>query len=429
MAPYVRMTKPHLTPNDALRSIERLHRILEAAKLLNSTLDLAELTTIILRIIREEVGTERGTVFVVERGHRRLRSLVAQGVEGNDILVPVGKGIAGTVAATGETVNIPDAYKDSRFDSSFDSILGYCTTDIYCMPIVNRLGAVVGVLELLNRTRPLTEEDEEFLAGVSVHVGLALENAQLHIEIVEKRRMEQELVLAREIQQNFYPNIPETYGGVEICASSEMCEAVGGDYLGYFPLEHGRFLVLLGDVAGKGIGAALVMSSLHATCRALVRHVHAIEDVTEILNETFVETTSAGVFVTMLIMLVDPIGNRVHYIRAGHNPPLIVSREGQCTLFDGGGSPPVGLFPSLKFKREISRVEPGSVLVVYTDGVSEAENAQDEQFGVDRMVEVVAAGRQSSAGGIHGSIRSALKDFVGDEPTHDDSTLIILKFS
>ena len=193
------------------------------------------------------------------------------------------------------------------------------------MPIVNRLGEIVGVLELLNRTRPLIEEDEEFLAGVSVHVGLALENAQMHREILEKRKIEQELVLAREIQQNFYPNIPEKFGGVEICASNEMCEAVGGDYVGYFPLENGCFLMLLGDVAGKGIGAALVMSSLHAACRALVRRVHAIEDVTGILNETFVETTGAGVFVTMLVMLVDPIGRRVHYIRAGHNPALMVS--------------------------------------------------------------------------------------------------------
>ena len=412
-----------------MRSIERLHRILEAAKLLNSTLDLSELTTIILRIIREEVGTERGTVFVMQRGQRRLRSLVAQGVEGEDIIVPVGKGIAGNVASTGETINIPDAYNDPRFESSFDELLGYRTNDIYCMPIVNRIGEIVGVLELLNRTRPLTEEDEEFLAGVSVHVGLALENAQLHREIVEKRKMEQELVLAREIQQNFYPNIPDSYGGVEICASSEMCEAVGGDYLGYFPLLDGRFLVMLGDVAGKGIGAALVMSSLHATCRALVRHVHAIEDVTSILNETFVETTSAGVFVTMLIMLVDPVGHRVHYIRAGHNPPLIVTRDGDSMLFDGGGGPPVGLFSTLKFKREISRVEPGSVLVIYTDGVSEAENAQDEQFGVDRLVEVVTKSRSSPASGIHADIRSALEEFVGEEPTHDDSTLIVLKFS
>src|SRR6185369_14005270 len=161
--------------------------------------------------------------------------------------------IAGAVAASGVVINIPDAYADSRFDRSFDTVLGYKTEDIYCMPIVNRMGEPVGVLELLNRTRPLTEEDEAFLSGVSVHFGLALENAQLHREIIEKRKMEQELVLAREIQQNFHPVIPEKFGGVEICASAQMCEAVGGDYLGYFPFEDGRFLVIVGDVSGKGI--------------------------------------------------------------------------------------------------------------------------------------------------------------------------------
>src|SRR5437867_7646464 len=128
-----------------------------------------------------------------------------------------------------------------------------------------------------------------------------------------------------------------------------MCEAVGGDYVGYFPFGDGRFLVLLGDVSGKGIGAALVMSSLHAACRAIVRHVHAIEDVTNILNETFVETTGAGTFVTMLIMLVDTIGKRVHFIRAGHNPPLTILASGDSVLFDSGGGPPVGLFSGIHY--------------------------------------------------------------------------------
>jgi sigma-B regulation protein RsbU (phosphoserine phosphatase) len=423
------MSKSSQTHQDAMRSIARLHRILEASKLLNSTLDLAELTTIILRIVRDEIGVARGTVFVLDRTRTQLRSLVAQDLEGQDIVLPAGQGIAGAVASTGKVINIPDAYADPRFDATFDAALDYRTNDIYCMPIENRVGETVGVLELLNRTKPLTEEDEAFLSGVSVHIGLALENAQMHREIIEKRKMEQELVLAREIQQTFYPVIPESYGNVEIAASAEMCEAVGGDYVGYFPFEDGRFLVIVGDVAGKGIGAALVMSSLHAACRALVRHVHALEDITSILNETFVETTGAGVFVTMLIMLVDTVGGRVHYIRAGHNPPLTVSGSGKATLYDGGGDPPVGLFPHLNFHREITNVEQGSVVVIYTDGVSEAENSFDEQFGIDRLTEVVNSTRHQKATHIHSRIRGALKDFVGNEPTHDDSTLIVLKFS
>jgi serine phosphatase RsbU (regulator of sigma subunit) len=160
-----------------------------------------------------------------------------------------------------------------------------------------------------------------------------------------------------------------------------------------------------------------------------VRHVHAIEGIMSILNETFVETTGAGVFVTMLIMLVDPVGRCVHYIRAGHNPPLTISGSGKVTLYNGGGEPPVGLFPHLQFQRDVTNVEQGSVVVIYTDGVFEAVNSFDEQFGIDRLTEVVSAARDQSATQIHGSIRAALKEFVGDEPTHDDSTLLVLKFT
>lgn len=414
-------------PHDAVRNLNRLHRILEAAKLLNSTIDLSEVTGIILRLVRDEVGVDRGSVFVVDRERQLLRSLVAQGVDGQEITLPIGQGIAGTVASTGEIMDIPDAYSDPRFDSSFDPVLGYRTRDIYCMPIVNRTGGIVGVLELMNRTHPLSEEDESFLAGVSVHVGLALDNARMHQEIVEKRKIERELVLAREIQQNFCPELPESYAGVQICGNIEMCDAVGGDYLGYFRLPNDRFIMIVGDVSGKGIGAALVMSSLHATCRALVRHVHALEHIASILNETFVETTAPQTFVTMLIMLVDPKQRRVHYIRAGHNPPFRVTPSGEVTVFEDVGGPPVGLLSRLHYSREITDLEPGSSVVIYTDGVSEAENAVEEQFGMDRLASVLKEHRASSAKEMHAGIRHALKEFVGDSPTHDDSTLVVMK--
>ena len=130
----------------------------------------------------------------------------------------------------------------------------------------------------------------------------------------------------------------------------------------------------------------------------------------------------------MLIMLVDPIGRRVHFIRAGHNPPLTITGSGTIILFDNGGGPPVGLFPRTRYHREISNVEPGSVLVVYTDGVSEAENVQGDQLGLDRLASLVASVRLRSAAQIHTAIRTDLESFVGDAPIHDDSTLIVLKF-
>jgi sigma-B regulation protein RsbU (phosphoserine phosphatase) len=419
---------PDQLQQDVARSIERLRRIIEATKLLNSTLDLSELTRIILQLVRDEVAIDRGTVFIIDRKRNQLRSFVAQEVESFEICLPVGSGIAGAVAESGEIIDIPDAYRDSRFNSEFDGVLGYRTDDIFCMPIQNREGAIVGVLELLNRVRPLQKEDIEFLTGISVHMGLALENAWLHRQVIEKKKIEQELLLAREIQENFYPEVPKVYGGVEISGSGEMCEAVGGDYLDFISLSDERFIVVVGDVSGKGIGSALLMTSLHATCRALLKHIHSLERVSASLNDMLLETTRGFQFVTLLIALVDTNLRKVHYISAGHPPPLRVDASGAVSFLSDGGGPPVGLFLGQTYTRGITHIDDGSTLVIYTDGVSEARNSHEMEFGVDRLIEVVRSGSHESASETYAAIRKALKDFTGEVPAYDDSTLIVLKF-
>lgn len=164
--------------------IQRLQTLLDTVRLLNSTLELKELTGIILEVVRAEIAVERISVFVVDRSRNTLQSLVTQEFEGEAISLPVGVGIAGTVAATGEVLDIPDAYADPRFDRRFDGKSGYYTNDLFAVPVCNRNGDVVGVLELLNRLRPISPSDREFLLGISVYIGLALENSVLHAQVV-----------------------------------------------------------------------------------------------------------------------------------------------------------------------------------------------------------------------------------------------------
>src|SRR5688572_29431392 len=146
--------------------VKRLQTLLEAARLLNSTLELKELTVVILEVVRSEIPVERISVFIVDRSRNMVQSLVAQGVE-TQLALPMGSGIAGTVASTGEILDIPDAYSDYRFDRTFDQRLGFRTRDLYCLPVCNRQGDIVGVLELLNRARPIDASDREFLLGIS----------------------------------------------------------------------------------------------------------------------------------------------------------------------------------------------------------------------------------------------------------------------
>ena len=180
------------------KELPRLETMLDAARLLNSTLELKEITQIILHVVRAEVPVERLSVFVVDRERNSIHSLVAQGVGDFEISLPIGSGIAGTVAATGEILDILDAYADERFEPRFDQELHFHTKDLLALPVYNRQGDIAGVLQLLNRERPITEADREFLLGISVYIGLALQNAWVHAQLRARGLFDQELVVFRD---------------------------------------------------------------------------------------------------------------------------------------------------------------------------------------------------------------------------------------
>ncbi len=183
---------------DTTTYIRRLERLLDASRLLNSTLELSELTEIVFRIVQDEVGMERCTLFVLDRRHDVLRSFIAQGVEKSELKLAVGQGLAGTVAATGEIVDVEHPYQDDRFYSRFDETLGFRTKDVLAMPIFNRQGDVIGVLQLLNRSRPLDDRDKDFLSNICTYIGMAVHNAWTHRQLLESRNIEQEFRMVSE---------------------------------------------------------------------------------------------------------------------------------------------------------------------------------------------------------------------------------------
>jgi GAF domain-containing protein len=169
----------------------RLERFLEISRLLNSTLHLEELTEIVLRIVTDEVPFDRCTLWFVDPKRKVLRSFIAQGL-GQTISLPLGEGLAGTVASTGETLDILDVYNDKRFQRRFDKNNKYQTKDALCIPLLNNHGNVIGVLQLLNRLRPLTDADREFLSSICLYIDLALQNAWAHHELMESQSLERE---------------------------------------------------------------------------------------------------------------------------------------------------------------------------------------------------------------------------------------------
>jgi phosphoserine phosphatase RsbU/P len=392
----VRLETAHRALAEQTREVERLRLLVEASKVLNSTLDLFELLQLILQMATRQTGADRGTLFLVDREKAEAWSLIAHGLNHREIRVPLGCGIAGWVAQTGAIANLADAHTDPRFDAEFDTLFGYHTGNLLALPIQDRSGRTVGVLELLNKgAGPFTDLDVHFLQGISVHAAIALENARLYRESRERQRLENELALARRIQEGLLPEAPPRLQGLDIAVRHETCSHVGGDYYDFIPLGPTAHLIVVADVEGKGASSALVASNVHATLHALAQHVHSLEGIAFHLNEAIHQHTRGGRYVTVFLGVLDVPRRAVHFINAGHVPPLVVGRRGTTSLSEGGCV--LGLFPSVRFQRGICRLDPGDVLLACTDGVTETSDPSAEEYGSERLATAVARHRDRSA--------------------------------
>ena len=418
-----------LAAQESQKTITQLSLLFEATRLLNSTLDLAELLDLILKIARTEVKADRGTVFLVDTKHKQLWSIVASGLDHQEIRVPFGKGVAGKVAESGESINVEDAYTLEFFDRSFDQKFGYSTKSVLCLPIRHHTGEVVGVIQLLNKvTGPrFTIDDQDFLSKLSGHMAMALENARLHREVVEKQRLEKELALARGIQRSLLPDAPPVVPGYDIAVINEPCFEVGGDYYDFLNLGPQSLLLVVADVEGKGVSSALVMSNLQATLRALVMHLHSLEVLTLSLNEMICNDTKSQKFLSMFLGLVDTRRNGLHYINAGHVPPILVDGEtGQYQSLEDGGTV-IGLFLATEYQRGAAKLKAGDILVCCTDGIQEANNAADEEFGTERLAASVFQHRNKSAQELVDSVLADVNAFSATGTHVDDKVLMVLK--
>ncbi len=418
-----------MAAQESQKTITQLSLLFEATRLLNSTLDLAELLDLILKIARTEVKADRGTVFLVDTKNKQLWSIVASGLDHQEIRVPFGKGVAGKVAETGQAVNVEDAYTLEFFDRSFDQKFGYQTHSVLCLPIRHHTGDIVGVIQLLNKTTGprFTPEDHDFLSKLSGHMAMALENARLHREVVEKQRLEKELALARGIQRSLLPEAPPVVPGYDIAVMNEPCFEVGGDYYDFLNLGPQSLLLVVADVEGKGVSSALVMSNLQATLRALVMHLHSLEVLTLSLNEMICNDTKSQKFLSMFLGLVDTRRNGLHYINAGHVPPILIDgATGKYQTLEDGGTV-IGLFLATEYQRGAAKLKPGDILVCCTDGIMEANDEKDEEFGTERLAASVYRHRHKPAQELVDAVLADVNAFSARGTHVDDKVLMVLK--
>jgi len=393
--------------------------------LASATLD--ETLRQIARLVFEAVPAERCIILLREAGDAELRVRVAETRDQRPNVgeVRVSRTIVEEVVVRGRSVLTSDAQHDPRFRSSTVTFQGI--RSVLAVP----LGVGERIFGMIYADSPLTEsrfsEDHlKVLTTLGSVAAIRVENARLLEEHIEQERVHRELQLAREIQQRFQPTSPPVVRGYELQGISFPSYEIGGDYYDFIDCADGRLIVALGDVSGKGTSAALLMSSLHAAVHAQVASCQSLGESIAAVNRYLADNTPPNRFVTLFYAELDPASGSLSFINAGHNPPLIVHSAGVVEQLSPGGMP-LGIMADHEYRQGRAQLQPGDVLVAYSDGVTETQNPAGEEFGTQRLHEVVTMNVHRSAAGIRDKIEAALSAFAQGTAAVDDITLIIVK--
>ncbi len=326
----------------------------------------------------------------------------------------------------------PSSWLVDATDAERSALTDLSTETPRSSPGRNRLAGVIA-LGPKRSEEPYTKTDRQLLQTIASQTGLALENAELlqnlTTEITQRERVSREMEIAREVQERLFPQTYPSVPGIDLAGYCRPAQAIGGDYYDFFVLADGRLALALGDISGKGISAALLMASLRASLRSiaslqqgylasLIRHV----------NNLVYESSTNNRYATFFYAEYDPTTSLLTFVNAGHNPPYIL-RGSQTIPLEATGTV-VGLLPDAEFAQATVLMHPGDVLVAFTDGISEAMNHQDEEWGEDRMI---TTARQlldepdcaHTARQVLDCMLEAADKFTSGAPQHDDMTLLV----
>jgi serine phosphatase RsbU (regulator of sigma subunit) len=402
-----------------------LQIIFEADKELVFHRPLDELLEKILDLAGKAVRFERGLLMLLENGALRPHVVRVPPAETGKAIT-ISRTITDRVVKKQESILTSDALFDERFKAG-QSVELQQIRSLMCAPLWNNR-EVIGLIYLDSRQKAglFTLDDLRLLTHLANVAAVKIENARLFEQAVAAERMEQEIQKAAEIQNHLLPSEGPPIKGYEVFGTSLMCRAVGGDYYDYVSLEDGCVAIGLGDVAGKGLPAALLMASFQASLRALSEMGLSPHETIRRLNRVMCRTVPENRFVTFFYAVLDPRSHALTYVNAGQNPPYIVRANGSSERLEQSG-PPLALLEDTHYSAHVTEMRAGDVLFCYSDGVSEACGHTDEEFGEARLTEVVAQGREKGAAELVRRMTEALQTHCAGRTYQDDVTMVVLK--
>ncbi len=393
----------------AFRGVE-LEALYDVGLAIASTLDLEELCTEALIRAVSLLDARRGALYLLEGGSYRLTSRF--GGEALDELPADDRDAASLAAGEAPEGWLPGA------------------RHLLAVPVEIE-GDPRGVLIVADKESrhgvgPFPATDRRTLLLFANQAAIALENAKLHKLALEKERLEREMELAPEIQQQLLPKVMPQIPGYEVIGWNRPARQAGGDYFDFRRLGDGGWGLVVGDVVGKGVPAAILVSTLHSALHVLLDQMEVGPPLIERLNRHIFESSSANKFITMLLATLDTTRNRLAYLNAGHNPGLLVRAEGEVVQMVSAGLP-LGLMARGQFGSSTLDLAPGDLVCIYSDGITECEAPDEEEFGLERLTRLLVDQGQRSLPEILSRIDKAVTEYAEGQPQGDDQTVILLR--
>ena len=411
---------------DNLRNFAaRLQLLNEVHGALARSIALDDLLELILERAFEHLRPEEGAIFLkAGEGDFKLAARRAASGSGDYLY---SRTLVQEVAEKGLAALVLDAQTDERFAEA-QSIMASGVRSLVAAPLLDPEGCL-GIIVLNSRVqvRQFSEADMDLLTSLASVAALRIRNVALAEEAAERRELERELELARRIQVALLPDALPEVPGYEVHGGNIPSRGVSGDFYEIIGRDDGaEFLTLVADVSGKGMSASLLAAALEALTASPIEGGLAPEEVFRRASRLLYERTPPERYATAILVALEPASGDLRYVNAGHVPGLLVRQDGEVETLDATGTP-VGLLPASEYTAGTARLEAGDLLMLYTDGLNEAENSSEEQFGVDRLAAVCKENVALPLGDLAAAIERELSIFAGAVPFADDRTTVLLR--
>jgi sigma-B regulation protein RsbU (phosphoserine phosphatase) len=417
---------------EGLSLADKLRMLLEITRKISRSLDLEEVLAQVMDTLDQLLPYDAAGIYIIRRdphlSEGGTTSLVfhAEAVRGYDIeemmelRLKLGEGLIGWVAQTGEAVVVSDVGADARYFNARKE-----TRSEVVAPIISN-DSVIGVFDLESDSlNAYTEDDKQLLMLLASQVAIIVEKAMLHAQLVEKKRLEAQLEVARQVQLALLPERDPEIDGFDISAYNFSTEEVSGDYYDFVKPYEDHLGLVIADVSGKGVPASLLMAFLRASLRSAIHVGYAPNVAMAKVNYLLWESIEPHQFVTAFYGMLDATNRTLAFVNAGHNP-LLVLEPGGPRFVERGGLP-LGLFKDTRYYEYYLPIDSGQILVLYTDGATEAQSPDGEEYGRDRLVDAVRHSRDLHARQMIDYIYNDIFKWTGGRGSGDDVTFVIIK--